>query len=428
MPISRRGLTAAGLALAAVAAVGVTSTLEAGAAQVGAPRLPATSVPALSDLSASDDTPPPPLPGADKPTASAAAAAKVSRFSAWQADTARVSGPRPDAARADAPPPPTSVDAPKGLPPLAVAGAAKPATALRSGIPPTTSSATALSAAAPPAPLAAAPAPSPTVKYFYATGEFNAVAAKRAAVDGATAMMTIGKPALHSRDSHSLAEIAVQSVNEEGKPDGRQVVEVGWTVDRQVNKKNPTEPHLFVYRWVNGDPTDGKGKHCYNSSECGFVPHDSATSAPGDKLTAGETKKFGIQHFENAWWIWYDKGWIGRYPDSIWGNTFTKVDHVQWFGEVAAGGATPCSEMGKGRSARSSGAARFYAINLLTNGSPNTKSTPTDVSVGTWPLALTYYDIYKPPPPTPSTPPSPPEDEPKPVNHFFYGGKGGDCS
>jgi hypothetical protein len=319
------------------------------------------------------------------------------------------------------------VDVPKGLPPLVVPGAAKRATAQRSETSPTTSSATALSAAAAPAPSAAAPGTPASVNYFYAIGDFNAVREEQEPADGASAVMTIGKPALDRRDRHSLAEVAVQSVGEDGKPDGKNVIEVGWTVDRQINEKNPDEPHLFVYRWLNGDPTDGHGKNCYNNTDCGFVPVGSAAIGAGGTLTAGQTKKFGIQHFGNSWWIWYDKGWIGRYPDSVWGGTFTEAAQVYWFGEVAAGGVTPCSEMGTGRSATSSGAALFYSIRMLTNGltkNDDTISTPTEVPVRTWPLGQTYYDIYKPSPP----PPAPDGTPPPVINYFYYGGKGGDCS
>lgn len=74
-------------------------------------------------------------------------------------------------------------------------------------------------------------------------------AAQFAATDGLFATATIAQPALATGDSHSLAELAAQSA------DGRQIVEVGWTVDRGVN--GDSLPHLFVFHWVDGVPSLG---------------------------------------------------------------------------------------------------------------------------------------------------------------------------
>jgi hypothetical protein len=343
VPISRRGLTAAGLAITAVGAVGVASTLNASAAQVAKP------APVVTSSSAVDDEPlPPPLFGGA--TQKAGGATQKAGRAAQKAGVAArsLSGfsvQSEGAAEEGSPQAPTPVYAPKGLPPLPGRAAAKPAkgaTALRAQAEAATTSAATTSAAA------LAEAPSPSVNYFYSTSSQEAV------TDGTTATMTIGKPSVHSRDSHSLAEIAVRS------KDGQSAIEVGWTVSRHVNeqdKANLDEPHLFVYRWVNG-----KGA-CYNA--CDFLLHSTAAKAPGDLLTAGETKKFGIQHVGNSWWIWYDKGWIGRFPDSTWGGDFTKSDLVQWWGEVAAGSSVPCSEMGDGVPAGDPDAAEFQPITLI---------------------------------------------------------------
>jgi hypothetical protein len=196
----------------------------------------------------------------------------------------------------------------------------------------------------PPAPpgLAAEPVNgAKDVYYSYGVGKQSAV------TSGVAANMTIGKPKVQSEDWHSLAEIAVQSA------DGQQVVEVGWTVDRLVNKDD--DPHLFVFNWVDGGPK------CYN--ECGFVPAKGASIKPGDTLTSGVSKNFGIQHINGAWWIAYDTEWIGAFMDDNWKTSnFTQSGLVQVFGEVAASTDKSCTQMGTGATPESAAAARFSNV------------------------------------------------------------------
>jgi hypothetical protein len=182
------------------------------------------------------------------------------------------------------------------------------------------------------------------VVYHYA-GAYQYVEA-----EGTYANLVVGKPRLENEDFHTLAEIAVQSA------DAKQIVEVGWTVDRGVNEGSE-EPHLFVYHWV-----DGK-ESCYNG--CGFVPY-SKTAVPGGKLPTGVSKRFGIQHFNGAWWIAYDTEWVGYFPDSLWTKTpFTQSGLIQWFGEVAASSSDPCTQMGAGTTPEDPAAARVGSIALL---------------------------------------------------------------
>jgi hypothetical protein len=83
-----------------------------------------------------------------------------------------------------------------------------------------------------------------------------------AAADGANMFMTVSRPALAAGDFHSLGEMAAESA------DGRNIVEVGWTVDRGLF--GDSEPHLFVFHWVNGAPT------CYNGCEQCLKPVDQS--------------------------------------------------------------------------------------------------------------------------------------------------------
>ncbi|HET6530322.1 MAG TPA: neprosin family prolyl endopeptidase [Actinoplanes sp.] len=166
--------------------------------------------------------------------------------------------------------------------------------------------------------------------------------------DGTYANLVIGRPYLAAEDYHSLAEIAVQSA------DGKQIVEVGWTVDRGVN--GDEDPHLFVYHWV-----DGK-ESCYNG--CGFKQY-SKTVVPGDTLPTGVPKRFGIQFYNGAWWIAYDSEWVGYFPGELWEGRYTKSGLIQWFGEVAASSIKPCTDMGTGADAFDLSAARAGSISLI---------------------------------------------------------------
>lgn len=180
------------------------------------------------------------------------------------------------------------------------------------------------------------------VTYLYGSGYQYATA------DGAYGYFKVARPALAAADSHTLAELAVQSA------DGQQIVEIGWTVDRSLY--GDTNPRLFVFHWINGTPT------CYNA--CGFVRYDTSI-APGMLLTNGGTYQFTIQHYQGNWWIGLNTKWLGYYPDSRWGGTYTKAGLVQWFGEVAAGSATPCTDMGNGQFASSTTAASITSLAFI---------------------------------------------------------------
>jgi hypothetical protein len=189
------------------------------------------------------------------------------------------------------------------------------------------------------------------VNFFYSK------ATQIAATDGTYGDITVAKPVLNAEDGHTLVEISVQST--EGD-----IVEVGWNVDRSVNPD--ADPHLFVYHWVKNVPT------CYNT--CDWTPYDK-TVQPGMTLPTGATKRFGIQHANGSWWIWYDKAWIGSFSDKLWGGTFTKVAAQQYFGEVATYETEPCSEMGNGLFASNLKAARAEGLTLINAGTTTANFT-----------------------------------------------------
>ncbi|WP_412738930.1 neprosin family prolyl endopeptidase [Krasilnikovia sp. MM14-A1259] len=200
-------------------------------------------------------------------------------------------------------------------------------------------------AAVPPVPPALAepvPGGGPDVNFLYGMGS------QYAETDGTYANFSIGKPRLADGDFHTLAELSVRTA------DGLQVAEVGWNVDRAVN--GDSDPHLFVYHWVNNQES------CYNA--CGFVQY-SQTVKPGDTLPEGNNKKFGIQHFNGAWWVAYDTEWLGYFPDSLWNGQFTRTGLVQYFGEVASPVTRPCSQMGNGQGADNAAATRVGSVSFL---------------------------------------------------------------
>lgn len=181
-----------------------------------------------------------------------------------------------------------------------------------------------------------------SVNYIYVNGY------QTAAATGASAKLSQAQSKLATVDYHSLAELAVES------SDAQQIVEVGWTVDRQVNAD--AKPHLFVYHWVDGQPT------CYNA--CGFV-QVSPTIKPGMPVTVGQTASYKIAYKNSQWQITYSGTLVGYFPASLWGGRYTKVGLTQVFGEVAAASLSTCTDMGNGKFGSSAGSARVSGFHLI---------------------------------------------------------------
>jgi hypothetical protein len=259
MSKSRRGFIAAGLAVAVVGALGAAWTFNADADQMaptGAPVPPAADSP---------PAPPALLPWGEKPTT-----IRTGRIGTGS-DALRGEG---FAAARDG----SGSTQPRGR--YGPKGRSGPRSSVRSEV-------TDITPPAAPEPTTSTPTDA-KVFYYYNLG------AQLAVTDGVFANVTIAKPKLGDGDYHSLAELAAQSA------DGKQIVEVGWTVDPLVN--GDSNAHLFVYHWVNGSSS------CYNG--CGWEQY-SKTVKPGDTLSDGVTKKFGIQYSGGAWWIAFDTEFIG---------------------------------------------------------------------------------------------------------------------
>lgn len=185
------------------------------------------------------------------------------------------------------------------------------------------------------------------------------------AAAGASASLSQPQPVVGANDSHSLAELAVESANQQ------QIIEIGWIVAPNVNGDSLT--HLFVYHWVNNEST------CYNG--CGFV--STSTSNPAGSLVAVKTLgTYAIQYSNKKWVLTYNGTELGYFPESIWGGTFTKVGMVQAFGEVASSSATkPQTQMGNDSLGTSSKSAYISDFDLI-----NSNSHPT----------LWYSDVQAP--------------------------------
>jgi neprosin-like protein len=339
---SRRGLLAAGLAAAVVGSMGVVWTLNANADETPAAEIPAAAANASEPVAEEADpalVPPKLLPWGAKPERLKRARNGVS--------SAAVAAAGADVASADTSGSlvPTAEFAPKGRDDKA----GRPRSKARP-IPPSP----------PPiegAGVLTAKVDDRPVNFHYAgAGQYGDT-------DGTWANLNIAKPDLDVNDYHTLAEITVRSA------DGRQIVEVGWNIDRAVN--GDADPHLFVFYWRDRVPT------CYNA--CGFEMY-SKTMKPGDTLPAGTQKRFGIQHSGGAWWIAYDSEWIGAFPDKLWDGTYTRGGRSQWFGEVASPSLTPCTDMGNGLNSPDPNAARVGSISM-TNG-PEVAPVPRDVIPG----------------------------------------------
>lgn len=166
---------------------------------------------------------------------------------------------------------------------------------------------------------------------------------------GASATITQAKPIVNAHDYHSLAELAVESA------DDQQIIEIGWIVAPDVN--HDSLAHLFVYHWVNGQST------CYNG--CGFVATSTKVTA-GSLVKTNTTGTYAIKYSKSEWILTYNGAELGYFPESLWGGAFTSAGAVQAFGEVVSSSATsPKTQMGNGIIGTSTKAARISAFTLM---------------------------------------------------------------
>jgi hypothetical protein len=158
---------------------------------------------------------------------------------------------------------------------------------------------------------------------------------------GASVTSLVADPQVNPNhpNEHSLQELSIQNSTQTS------TVEVGWIVSKGLN--GDSLPHLFIFHWINGNPT------CYNG--CGYV-QTSTTLKPGDALTAGSTINFGMQLINGNWEVLINGSEIGYFPGSEWSGTFTQGQLITAFGEVAldSNDAPSCTQMGNGQFGTSS--------------------------------------------------------------------------
>jgi hypothetical protein len=181
--------------------------------------------------------------------------------------------------------------------------------------------------------------------YYYASAAFRRTA------DGGGMTMSVERPNYVSGESggHTLNEIAIQG----GAGDGN-IVELGWNVSS--DQYGDSNPHLFVFHWIDWNPT------CYDG--CGWQQY-SGTYFPGMDLSqvVGRQVYVGYVFFQGNWWAWFDNQWLGYFPGSEWGGKYTRSELIQWFGEVASSnGVPPRTDMGNGRLPPDAAAATMFTL------------------------------------------------------------------
>jgi hypothetical protein len=179
----------------------------------------------------------------------------------------------------------------------------------------------------------------------------------------------VADPRVVAPDCHSLAELAVES------SDGKQIVEVGWTVDPA--QFGDDYPQLFVFHWVNRVPS------CYDG--CGFV---STSAMAGEILEPGSSQTFEIEYVTNGWAIFDNNSEVGYFPGSLWPMGFSTVGLADWFGEVADGSqdaGRPCSQMGDGELPATGNSAEISGISFI--------GGPSELSLQTHVTSASYYDV-----------------------------------
>lgn len=201
--------------------------------------------------------------------------------------------------------------------------------------------------------------------YKYAGGSDTPATPKT----GSFANITVGTPATDVGD-HSLVELSVQG----GTNNRALIVEVGWVKDKAFGD---AAPHLFASRWVNN-----VWAGCYFEG-CGWV--DATPTVTTDDLgkslasvasaaSPGNVKSFGIQWFNDAWWVSYDGAWIGYWNDDLWQyaspavTPYNSGSFFQAFGEVWSNTGTSCTDMGNGLFSSNSNAAGIYSWAYLPSG------------------------------------------------------------
>lgn len=208
------------------------------------------------------------------------------------------------------------------------------------------------------------------------------------AVDnGCSFYATVHSQFVSTADVHSITECSVHFNNN--------IVEIGW---RKTSSGSLT---LFTYAWKN---VGGVAiPLCYNG--CGYTQYSGATCTAGQSLTGvvGQSKMFYIQHFDGVWWIAYDGGYCGYWPDSVFGTqtpTFDRTDFIQVFDELAGRqyngtgiNGDVCSDMGAAKLPNVTGAQEVTKVHVVGGTTANDTWTTFVQANGASSVNTSHYNI-----------------------------------
>lgn len=209
-----------------------------------------------------------------------------------------------------------------------------------------------------------------TDKYYWA----GAVQGKTSTTGyGVHATLSIHNPSLRVACDQSTGQISVV------KGSNTSVVETG------VRKWWHSYPKLIISHWRNGGYFDDDG----------FVyTHPTYSNHMNLSSYVGTNRQFSIRYnsAQGNWWIWFNNGWVGYFPGSLWNGTFTRADVHHWYGEVLSADDVepPRTHMGSGYRPPSSLAAIMHSMwTLDVNGVWGVHSTNYGTIITDW----DYYDI-----------------------------------
>jgi hypothetical protein len=152
---------------------------------------------------------------------------------------------------------------------------------------------------------------------------------------GTGGVISIHNPALYNSSDHSLAQISIEKDQHNGQfYDQYGVVEAGFI-------KHVDYPRLLIAHWR---------FNRYRWAE-GFVhTHRTYRASMDLRSFVGSGRRFYIKQHNGNWWVYFNDGWVGYFPGSLWNGQFGRGNRSHWFGEVysARNLQPPRTDMGNG--------------------------------------------------------------------------------
>jgi hypothetical protein len=120
---------------------------------------------------------------------------------------------------------------------------------------------------------------------------------------------------------HSLFEMSMS--NQFG--DTGNIIEIGVTTDVLLN--HDTNPHWFVFSWINGTPQGYNANSHFVSIVGNFWSNRLNT-------LEGTSQNVAFTYYSGDWWLSINGASMGYFPGSEWSGAFTMSLTTQVFGEV----------------------------------------------------------------------------------------------